>query len=208
MTLAMETPESTPSVTRWIAALKQGDQQAASALWRRYFDRLVGMARKQLGATPRRTADEEDVALSVFRCLCDGAARGRFPVLTDRDDLWRLLTTLTIHKTVDQKRRATGKKRGGGMVRGESVFAGASDEAAGLDNFLAKEPTPELLVALAEEHVRLLRLLDDDTLRQVALAKMEGCTNEEIATQLGVTCRSVERKLNRIRAQWLREVSP
>ena len=201
----MESHESIPSVTRWIAALKEGDDQAASALWQRYFDRLVGLARRKLGATPRRAADEEDVALSVFRCLCDGAARGRFPVLTDRDDLWRLLTTLTIHKAIDQKRRAAGKKRGGGQVRGESVFGG--DEGAGLDNFVAEEPTPELLATLAEEHSRLMRTLDDDTLRQVALAKMEGYTNEEIAGKLGVTCRSVERKLNRIRTQWLRGTS-
>ncbi|MCI0682205.1 MAG: ECF-type sigma factor [Gemmataceae bacterium] len=214
MTVAMESPESTPSVTRWIAALKQGDDRAAAALWQRYFDRLVAMARKKLGATPRRAADEEDVALSVFRCLCDGAAHGRFPVLTDRDDLWRLLTTLTLHKAIDQKRRAGGQKRGGGRVRGESVFAAGAagaaggDDAAGLDNVLADEPTPEVLATLAEEHARLLGLLDDDTLRQVALGKMEGYTNEELAAKLGLTCRSIERKLNRIRTLWLRESLP
>ncbi|MBI3411158.1 MAG: RNA polymerase subunit sigma-70 [Planctomycetes bacterium] len=200
-----ETPP--PSVSRWLVALKEGDSEAASALWRQYFDRLVRLARQKLGAAPRRAADEEDVALSVFRCLCDGAARGRFPELTDRDDLWRLLTTMTIRKAIDQKRRGAGLKRGAGLVRGESVFADLANETAGLDQALGDEPTPEWLAMLAEEHTRLLDALGNETLRQVALWKMEGFTNEEIAEKLGLTCRSVERKLERIRSKWTQDAA-
>ena len=54
----------------------------------------------------------------------------------------------------------------------------------------------------------MLAALDDETLRRVALWKMEGYTNEEIADKLGVTCRSVERKLQRIRGKWTREGLP
>lgn len=203
----MSIERGTPSISAWIAALKKGDNQAAAALWRAYFDRLVRLAQKKLGAAPRRSADEEDVALSVFRCLCDGAARGRFPDLADRNDLWRLLTTLTIRKAVDQKRRGGVLKRGGGDVRGESVFDELED-AKGLDQVVGNEPTPECLAMLAEEHARLLAGLDDESLRRVALWKMEGFTNEEIAEKLGLTCRSVERKLQRIRRQWTRDVKP
>src|SRR5262245_22273365 len=144
---------ATPSISRWIAALKEGNNDAATALWRLYFHRLVRLAQRRLGAAARRAADEEDVALSVFRCLCDGAARGRIPDITDRDDLWRLLTTMTIRKAIDQKRRAGGLKRGRGLVRGDSVFEDLPD-AAGLDQVLGDEPTPEWLAMLAEEHAR------------------------------------------------------
>lgn len=195
----MDNDFPSPSVTHWIDALKRGDHEAASALWQRYFERMVRLAQAKLGAAARRVADEEDVALSAFRCLCAGAANGRFSALTDRDDLWRLLTTLTINKAIDEKRRRAGQKRGGGAVRGESVFAADQE---GLDQFLADEPTPEMLALLAEEQERLLAALDDETLRQIALRKLEGCTNEEIAKDLGVTCRSVERKLQRIRTRW------
>jgi DNA-directed RNA polymerase specialized sigma24 family protein len=204
----MEGNQAAQSVTRWIDALKQGDDEAAAALWRRYFDRLVRLAQAKLGAAPRRVADEEDVALSAFRCLCDGAARDRFTELTDRDDLWRLLTVLTAHKAIDQRRRDGGEKRGGGAVRGESVLDAGAEQGHGLDQFLADDPTPETLAVLAEEHHRLLAALDDDTLRQIALRKMEGFTNEEIAGQLGVTCRSVERKLQRIRSRWIQNLAP
>ena len=46
----------------------------------------------------RRVADEDDVALSAFKSLCVGAARGRYPILTDRDDLWRLLIVIAARK--------------------------------------------------------------------------------------------------------------
>ena len=54
---------SSGSVTHWIGLLEAGDPAAAQKLWQAYFQRLVGLARKKLRGTPRRAADEEDVAL-------------------------------------------------------------------------------------------------------------------------------------------------
>ena len=109
-------------ITRWIEGLRAGDDEAIGNLWNHYFDRLVGLARVRLGASPRRVADEEDIALSVFRCLCAGAETGRLADMSHRDDLWRVLVTMTVRKTIDQQRRAGNTKRGGGRVRGESMF--------------------------------------------------------------------------------------
>jgi DNA-directed RNA polymerase specialized sigma24 family protein len=47
--------------------------------------------------------------------------------------------------------------------------------------------------------------LGDDTLRQVALLKLEGYENAEIAARLNCALRTVERKLNLIRALWAEE---
>ena len=110
------------SVTAWINLLKGGDAAAIQRLWEAYFPRLVGMARKRLREAPRRAADEEDVALSAFDSFCDGVARGRFPQLTDRDDLWHVLVTITARKALQLLRHEQRQKRGGGTVRGESAF--------------------------------------------------------------------------------------
>ena len=59
---------------------------------------------------------------------------------------------------------------------------------------------------VAENCRRLLDGLGDDTLRAIALAKMEGQTNEEIRTRLGVSPATVERKLSAIRAIWEKEL--
>ena len=86
------------SVTRWIGELKAGDRQAAQKLWERYFQRLVGLARKKLRGAKWHAADEEDVALSAFDTFCRGAENGRFPRLDDRDNLWNVLVLLTARK--------------------------------------------------------------------------------------------------------------
>jgi DNA-directed RNA polymerase specialized sigma24 family protein len=148
-------------------------------------------------------ADEEDVAVSVFRCLCAGAERGRLAEIEHRDDLWRVLVTMTIRKAIDLQRRVGGQKRGGGQVRGESIFGKADDDQSpGLQQFTDLAPSPQTLAVLEEEGQRLLEALEDDTLRQVALWKLEGYTNDEIAAKLDLTTRSVERKLQRIREKW------
>src|SRR3974390_2696829 len=88
------------SVTHWIEQLRAGAPIAAHPLWEGYFQRLIELARAKLQGLPRRAADEEDVALSAFASFCRGVECGRFPQLTDRDDLWRLLVTITARKAL------------------------------------------------------------------------------------------------------------
>jgi DNA-directed RNA polymerase specialized sigma24 family protein len=196
------------SVTQWLRRLELGDEEAARRLWERYFEQLVTLARKELGNSPRRVADEEDVALSVFRCLFDGARRGQFSHLASRCELWQLLVALTAHKIIDRKRLAKRRKRGGGGVRGDSVFqkSASASGGAGFDQIIGDDPTPDFLAMMVEEHQRLMDLLPNDTLRSVASRRMEGYQNEEIARELGLSRRSIERKLQRIRQAWLAEV--
>ena len=80
----------TGSVTHWIAQLKAGEPRASQEVWERYFERLVRLARKKLGRTPRRAADEEDAVISAFNGFLRGVEERRFPRLDDRDDLWRV----------------------------------------------------------------------------------------------------------------------
>jgi DNA-directed RNA polymerase specialized sigma24 family protein len=188
-------PSTPGSVTRWLGQLRAGDADAAGPLWERYFRRLVALARARLHSAPRRAADEEDVALSAFDSFCRGAGQGRFPHLDDRDDLWRLLVTITARKVLHLRRDEARKKRGGGLA----PRLGASDE---LEQVVGQEPTPEFAAQVAEECRRLLDSLGDPTLRAVALWKMEGYTSEEIAARLDCAPRTVERKLRLIRDTW------
>jgi len=194
--------QSTPSISQWIAGVRRGDDRAAEALWQRYFTRLVLLARRRLGDTPRRAADEEDVALSAFASFCRAAEEGRFPGLSDRDDLWRLLIVLTARKAVDLKRREGRVKRGGGAIRGPSAIDTDGDEEFdALAAQIGDEPTPELAAMVAEQCSRLLNLLNDD-LRAVAVAKMEQRSNKEIAVMLDCSLSTVERSLRLIRRIW------
>jgi DNA-directed RNA polymerase specialized sigma24 family protein len=168
-------------------------------LWERYFQQLVGLARKKLQAAPRRAADEEDVALSAFHSFCHQAECGRFPLLHDRNDLWRLLVVLTARKASHLMRDATRQKRGG------PDSAKIADTP--LDQIVGTEPSPAFAAEVAEACQRLLGALGDPELEQVAVWKMHGCTNEEIAARLTCAPRSVERKLHLIRAIWEQEMT-
>src|SRR5882724_3984739 len=195
------------SVTHWINMLKGGDADGVQKLWEGYFSRLVGLARKKLREAPRRAADEEDVALSAFDSFCDGVARQRFPRLADRDDLWRILVTITARKSLQLVRHEQRQKRGGGAVLDEAALhagqgaagQGACGEESGLEQIIGSEPTPEFAAQVAEEYQRLLSRLTDDDLRKVAVWKMEAYSNKEIAAKLGCVPRTVERKLGLIR---------
>lgn len=195
-------------VTVWIQEYVEGDEAAAQKLWEKYFHKLVRLARNKLDARSRRVADEEDIALSAMKSFFRGAEQGRFPQLDDRDDLWKVLVTITLRKGFAQIRRETRQKRGGGKTRGESVFeaAGADDLRRGIEAAFGDDPTPETAALLAEACEQKLAALDDEMLRQIALLKMEGYTNDEIANQLGCVTRTVERKLERIRRKWSEEL--
>ncbi len=94
----MTTPAS---VTRLIHLLRSQDtavrDMAAGMIWQRYFRELLSLARRNLDRRVRHRADEEDVLQSMFRSFCARQGRGDFH-LADRDELWRLLVTITLRK--------------------------------------------------------------------------------------------------------------
>lgn len=187
------------SVTIWIRQLKIGDADAAQQLWNRYFERLVRLAQRRLVGAPCQMADEEDVALSAFNSVCIRAAEGKFPKLDDRQDLWRLLVTITVRKALAQRKYANRQKRRPGEG---NQFRSDDDDTDAIQQVMGTEPSPELAAQMAEDCRLLMEQLDDPQLRTIAQRKLEGYTNEEIAGRLGTVARTVERKLQRIRMQW------
>jgi len=190
-------------VTLWLERLATGDEVAARQIWNRYIQQMLWFARKRLAAADRRVTDEEDLAVSAFQSLCQRVERGQFPDLKDRESLWKLLTTIIARKATAEMRRKFSQKRGAGKVCGESVFfrVDASRTAIGLDNVAGVEPTPEFAAEMIEQCSRLLSCVSDDC-RQIALYKLDGFSNEQIAEKLNVAPRTIERKLASIRSQW------
>jgi DNA-directed RNA polymerase specialized sigma24 family protein len=144
--------------------------------------------------------------LSAFDSFCRGAEQGRFPQLVDRDDLWQLLVIITGRKAADLVQQECRQKRGGGTVQNEATLANnehSSDEI--LEKVLGAEPSPEFAAQVADECRHLLAVLNNDELRSIALWKMEGYTNAEIAEKLGYVTVTIERRLRLIRGIWSKE---
>ena len=182
------------AVTGWLDGLRVGDDRAAQFLWEEYFRRLVGLARARLGVRPRGPDDPEDVALSAFDSFCRGVTEGRFPKLNDRHDLWQVLVMLTARKAIDAVRRENAAKRQAGIADGEPPV---------LEHIVGREPTPSFAAEIADRCRQLLETLDAE-LRSIALHKLEGYTNQEIASKLDLSVASIERKLALIRHTWER----
>ena len=106
---------------------------------------------------------------SAFDSFCIGAKRGRFTLLADRDNLWRLLVVITARKARAQVRRGRRQKRGAGRVFSKTELAAAAPDfdLGDLEQIIGSEPTPEFAAMAAEEYKRLLEMLGQESLRQV-----------------------------------------
>jgi RNA polymerase sigma factor (sigma-70 family) len=193
------------SVTRLIQLLRSDDSVerdlAAQLIWRRYFRDLLELARNNLNKRIRRREDEEDVLQSMYKSFCLRQQRGEFD-LAGRDALWKLLVTITLRKA-----RNAAKKQGREMrdvAREQAVTDGDETSSAGwaLEQMDAAGPSPAEAAVLNEALERRLGALADPELRQIALWRLEGYSNREIAEKLDCTERSVERRLERIRSKW------
>lgn len=92
-------------------------------------------------------------------------------------------------------------------MRGESIFVNVAsgDLGRGIERVIDSEPTPEYAVLAVEQCQELLEMLPNQQLRQVALWKLQGWKNREIAEELGCIPETVERKLRGIREIWSAE---
>ncbi len=205
----MSTEFSLEQFAELLEEVRCGDEQATTILWERYFHPLVRLAGLRLPKNLRRTSDEEDIALSAFHSFIAGVRRDQFPDLAGPDNLWGLLITLTSRKVHAHLRSQTRQKRGGGNVRGESVFLDAKGELGGggleqmgLQGGGEDAIRPDVRAELAEACEKLLDDLPDAQLREIAVMRMDGYLVDEIAERLALSKRAVERRLQLIRKTW------
>ncbi|QDV06569.1 RNA polymerase sigma factor [Planctomycetes bacterium Poly30] len=186
--------KSDETVTQWIQGIKGGDEHAAEMIWQRFFQRVCGLANQRLGSTPRAASDSEDVALSAIHALYRGARDDRFRQLQSREDLWNLLAVITIRKSIDARRRSHAREGVSG-----SSGSDVDDVADPLSLFGgANTCSLDALCATGHEMVESL----EEKLRPVAMLRLEGYSNQEIASKLGRSLPTIERYLRMIRHQW------
>lgn len=191
------------NVSHWIGLVKAGDSNAANRIWHHYFDRLVRSVRGRLYGQNRAVSDEEDIVLSVFESFYDAAENGRFPDLSDRDDLWQLLLRMAARKVVD-KRRHDQRVRRGGAVKLHSLGHAGDDEK--IIEAIGNEPSPEMVMMMQESVERFFSHLGVGQLSDLAGAKLEGYSNAELAKRFDCSERTIERRLHLIREKCQQEM--
>ncbi|MGE0761587.1 MAG: ECF-type sigma factor, partial [Pirellulaceae bacterium] len=191
------------SVSGWLGGIRTGDDDAVTSFVDRFYGPIVRLVQQRLPAFARRVADEEDVALSALGSCIRRLQAGEFQEVGNRDELWKVLVTISRRKATKHIVRTSAQKRGGGKVRGESVFLSDAERlACGLEQFPGQELTPDgqlELIDCVEHIVQFLRELGDEALYSVALLKSHGLTDDEIARELDCSTKTVERKRKRLR---------
>ena len=171
----------------WLGLLIVGDSQTEQEFWDQYGDRLTAVARRRLSDRMRQRLDAEDVVQSACRTFFRRVRKGEFR-LEDKSDLWKLMVTITLNKT-RQKARHHGRDcrsmdREHAMLVEPPTAGSKPSHIADLefDDFLKS-----LMERLSQEQQEVfLRTLDDQN-------------QEEIASAMGCSKRTVRRLQSRIR---------
>ncbi|MEM7476401.1 MAG: ECF-type sigma factor [Planctomycetota bacterium] len=185
------------SVSRLIARLRRQDDAAAVQIWKRYHHRLEGLAKIKLRNSSKTVLDEEDVVIRAFATFLRRTYEGGYESMRDRDDLWKLLATITQSFASKQNRYLLRSKR---CVEG---FSGPKNSVEDiLRRMASKEPSPEFIADMSETLESLFQRLNDRKLCEIALLRLQGCTNEDIAQQQDCSVRTIERRVAIIRRNW------
>lgn len=160
---------------------RDGDQEAAAALYRRYAGRLQRLVASRLPGAVAARLDPEDVVQSVFRVFYEGVREREYHVPAD-GELWNLLSALAASKLRDRV----------------AYHRAACRDAARTTPDADPDHTP----APADDHTAALRLVVDEYLgnlpepaRTVVGLRMTGHTPAEVAAHTGWSVRTVERIL-------------
>lgn len=181
------------SISILISQLKEGDEDAATEIWHRLQPELIRFARAKSSGVPKSVYDEDDAVLSAFESVFSGVDAGYIDP-RDRHHLRSILKVIVVNKITDMIRRSTSAKRGGGRVASlERLLKDQTFDA------IDRDAGPELVVMLDDEFRELFGRLRDDKFRKIAALTLQDWKPQEIAAELNVSQRTVQRKLNIIK---------
>lgn len=183
----------TGSVTELLEHLRDGDDGAVNGL----IEYFLPLLRRRLAsvASRLRISDEDDIAIAAFYELCRAIEKSRFEDVSDRTQLWQVLSMIAIRKANDFKKFENARRRGGlaPTLSLDSMEYQIADFSS----------RPDLQLELFEHCDRFFKQLDDAELQKVTQLKMSGYTNSEISDELGVAIRTVQLMVARIKERML-----
>jgi len=185
-----DAPASPGEVTRLLHSARGGDRAAYDRLFALAYEDLRAVARKQLrGARDAEAVRTTELVHELYMKLADQAA----PAYENRAHFYAIAARAMRQLLVDLARHRQAAKRGGDWAR--TTLSGKQVPAeVRLDEVLALD--------------ELLGRLDERQRQVVEYRFYGGLTEDEIATVLGVSTRTVQREWMKARAWLYRELYP
>src|SRR3954447_4728740 len=172
-----------------VRRFRAGEQDAATALYKRYAERFQRLAQRNTALDLTRRFDADDVVQSVFRTFFRRVQSGLYD-LPAGDELWRLLLVISLNKirTLAVFHRAQKRSVGATVAPDTALLGQLADETS--DN-----------LAVASLKMVIGEVLEDlpEVQQTIIVRRIEGCQVEEIAAKTGRSKRTVERVLQDFR---------
>jgi len=197
--IAANSEAGSGSVSGWIEMIRLGNDEAVKPLLERYFQRLASFADRKLRSGIRTSDDGEDIASHALQSVVRRIALGSYPELSDRNNLWLLLMVAAQRRVIDGQRKE---------IRWQKNFAPVQTvtdlmQALNVDlEFQGERDDQSQAFELIEFWDHMLSKLSDQMHRDVAKRKLEGYSNREIAIQLQLTPKKVDRMVQAILERW------
>ncbi|HUE74305.1 MAG TPA: ECF-type sigma factor [Pirellulaceae bacterium] len=177
--------------------LASGDPAIPQVVVDRYIGRLLALVRPRISRQLGRRIDAEDVAQSAFRSFFRRAALGELE-LGRGAPLWRLLSSIALHKLLKQAEHHSAAKR---SLQRETTPRELTDGDWLAEAVAGREPDPAAATVVADELESMLAGLGP-LARQIVEMRLADYSHEEIATAVERSDRTVRRILADVQRQW------
>jgi RNA polymerase sigma-70 factor (ECF subfamily) len=166
---------------------------SSRAIFELYTHRLIALARNHLHVQLQQKVDPEDVVQSAYKSFFLRYGEDALGA-QELDDLWGLLSLITLRKCADRVRHYTTNARDLAREAGSECTDGAETWREAID----REPTPEEAAVLAETVEEMLAALAPPE-RPIVELSLQGYSTREVSERLGRAERSVRRVRERVR---------
>lgn len=171
--------------------IRGGEQDAATAIYLRYAERLQALARTKTSEALAARIDPEDVVQSVFRTFFRRATEGDYDV-PHGDELWKLLLVISLNKIRALANYHRAAKRD---VSSTVPLEEYDQSTSGRDGSQAM--ALHVLEMIVEDSIQYLPMAQQEMIR----LRIEGHEVSDIAETTKRSKRSVERVLQQFRAR-------
>lgn len=183
---------------RLIVGLRDGDQDACTDFWNRYGHKLQNVAQGRLSDRLQRRVGSDDIVQSACRTFFRRISDGQFDV-PDADALWRLMCAIVLTKVRRAARDHGRQKRG--LNSEHYIDANSDNSQHGNFQLPSSDSSPFDAVTFADQMDSLLSGLSERECRILDM-KLQNHSNEEIASAIGCSERTVRRVSASIRQHW------
>lgn len=188
------TVDRDPALFDLILRSQQGDESALVALMHRCRERLAALLHWRVDAASRGRQVDDDLVNEVLAYAARSMSGKTFE---SSGAYFNWLATIASSKVIDQKRRDSAEKRGGGRER---PFADFHSSSLGLAAFSADQTTPSEAAQRNEILARLpsaIASLSPSEHRAYDLVVLCGMSREEAAREMGIEESSLRGYLTR-----------